>query len=354
MNFNAFRTQKLLFQPILQAINYALLGMTSKSSHSVQNGTCFNTTNGNTTASPVNYIWKDDTKDYNYTEKEQSQIIGAFFYGYTVSVGSAGFITDMYGGRYIVALGIGMSGFIGIFQPIVVKWGVSWFIGIRFLQGLAQGLTFTSQTSLWGRWAPSDERTILVGISQMACFAGLLLNNAISGVIAQYWGWEYLFYLYGGIAAAWGIIWLLYFDDTPQKSKRVSGLELDYIEATTEPGVARPKLSETPFCAILTNPPFMALLFAATTGTIQSYVLADYMPKYLLDVHNYDIANAGFASSMPYVFQFGSGVICCLTVDIIVQKKLISLTYLRKTAGLLTLMPSAIVFRFWNKTKEHS
>ena len=55
------------------------------------------------------------------------------------------FCKDMYGGRYIVAIGIGMSGFIGMFQPLFVKWGVNWFITIRFLQGLAQGLTFTSQ-----------------------------------------------------------------------------------------------------------------------------------------------------------------------------------------------------------------
>ena len=109
-------------------------------------------------------MYSESKKDYNYTEKQQSQIVGAFFYGYTISVGSAGFITgelssltrkkpvwlatsykDMYGGRYIVAIGIGMSGFIGMFQPLFVKWGVNWFITIRFLQGLAQGLTFTSQ-----------------------------------------------------------------------------------------------------------------------------------------------------------------------------------------------------------------
>ena len=57
----------------------------------------------------------------------------------------ANFWKDMYGGRYIVAIGIGMSGFIGMFQPLFVKWGVNWFITVRFLQGLAQGLTFTSQ-----------------------------------------------------------------------------------------------------------------------------------------------------------------------------------------------------------------
>lgn len=111
------------------AINYALLEMTSKSTQSFTNGTCFNSTN-------VTFITTvTDGKDYNYTEKQQSQIVGAFFYGYTATVGSAGFVTDMYGGRYIVTIGIGLSGLIGMLQPLFVKWGVDWFIVIRFLQG---------------------------------------------------------------------------------------------------------------------------------------------------------------------------------------------------------------------------
>ena len=84
----------------------------------------------------------------------------------------------------------------------------------------------------------------------MACFAGLLLNNALGGVIAENLGWEYLFYLYGGIAALWAIMWLWYFDDTPRQSKRIADEELDYIEATTMISIERPKLSETPFFAI--------------------------------------------------------------------------------------------------------
>ena len=81
------------------AINYALLGMTSKSSDSVTNGTCFNST-----ASSVRVeLYSESKKDYNYTEKQQSQIVGAFFYGYTISVGSAGYITgEFYNGCNII------------------------------------------------------------------------------------------------------------------------------------------------------------------------------------------------------------------------------------------------------------
>jgi len=87
----------------------------------------------------------------------------------------------MFGGRYIVAIGIGLSSFLGILQQGFAMAGTNWFIMIRFLQGLAQGFTFTAQTSLWGHWSPPNERTILVGISQLASMIGILVGNALSG-----------------------------------------------------------------------------------------------------------------------------------------------------------------------------
>ena len=51
---------------------------------------------------------------------------------------------------------------------------------------------------------------------------------------------------------------------------------------------------------------------------------------------------------MPYLFQYSVGIVCCLTVDIIVQKQLIGLTTLRKSAGFSYLMPSCIGFSLIN------
>ena len=53
---------------------------------------------------------------------------------------------------------------------------------------IAQGLTFTSQTSMWSRWAPINERTVLVGISQMACF---LESRDFALTNSATW-WDYL------------------------------------------------------------------------------------------------------------------------------------------------------------------
>ena len=125
----------------------------------------------------------------------------------------------------------------------------------------AQGLTFTSQTSMWSRWAPINERTVLVGISQMACFLesrdsaltknakvdmchiiwpilcrnifeshlGILLCNALSGLIADQLGWQWLFYIYGIAGVLWAVIWLAYFKNSPEEMTSINEIELDYI-----------------------------------------------------------------------------------------------------------------------------
>ena len=71
-----------------------------------------------------------------FQSKIEAQINGAFFYGYTITVGSAGLITDIVGAKYIVATGIGVSGFIGLFQELAAYNSVNCFIVVRFLQGL--------------------------------------------------------------------------------------------------------------------------------------------------------------------------------------------------------------------------
>ena len=113
---------------------------------------------------------------------------------------------------------------------------------------------------MWSRWAPINERTVLVGISQMACFLesrdsaltnsatwqtssispilcrnifesriGILLCNALSGLIADQLGWQWLFYIYGIAGVLWAVIWLIYFKNSPEEMTSINQIELDYI-----------------------------------------------------------------------------------------------------------------------------
>lgn len=51
----------------------------------------------------------------------------------------------------------------------------------------------------------------------------------LSGVICDRLGWEYVYYIFGGAAFVWCIVWLLYAADTPQQQWLISDEEKEYI-----------------------------------------------------------------------------------------------------------------------------
>ena len=63
----------------------------------------------------------------------------------------------------------------------------------------------------------------------MACYLGTLACNALSGLIADQLGWQWLFYIYGIAAVFWAIIWLCYFKNLPEEMISINPIELNYI-----------------------------------------------------------------------------------------------------------------------------
>ena len=58
---------------------------------------------------------------------------------------------------------------------------------------------------------------------------GILLCNALSGLIADQLGWQWLFYIYGIAGVLWAVIWLAYFKNSPEEMTSINQIELDYI-----------------------------------------------------------------------------------------------------------------------------
>ena len=71
------------------------------------------------------------------------------------------------------------------------------FFVVKFLK--LRGGMFPPQTSFWGRWAPMNERTFLLGMSNSIAILGNLISNSLTAVICEYIGWPWAFYIYGTI-----------------------------------------------------------------------------------------------------------------------------------------------------------
>ena len=65
---------------------------------------------------------------------------------------------------------------------------------------------------------------------------GTVISIPTAGLIAGSLGWEWVFYIHGGLCSIWCVLWVVFVTDTPGTHKFISGPELDFIQATAAGG----------------------------------------------------------------------------------------------------------------------
>lgn len=123
--------------------------------------------------------------------------------------------------------------------------------------GLGEALSPAAATDMVARAAPPEERaratSIIFGGLNMGTIVGLL----ISPMFIQAFGWESVFYAFGGL----GILWVVFFQST---LKEVEKTDPEFIAALTSksiPGMEKESDEKLPWRAILRCQPLRALMF---------------------------------------------------------------------------------------------
>ena len=67
-----------------------------------------------------------------------------------------------------------------LFSVLARQKHITCLVALRILQGVCQGGLNAPQKSLWGRWAPTNERTTMVALFRVGTNFGTLLTNVIA------------------------------------------------------------------------------------------------------------------------------------------------------------------------------
>jgi MFS family permease len=75
--------------------------------------------------------------DFDWDAQEQGMVLGAFYYGFVVSMVPGGFLCERYGGRWVILFSILGGSLISLIQPLAAnEGGATYFILSRAIQGL--------------------------------------------------------------------------------------------------------------------------------------------------------------------------------------------------------------------------
>ena len=152
----------------------------------------------------------------------------AFQLAYAVSLFAFGWFIDHKGVKIGYAVSITAWSLAAAAHALVGS--VSGFIGARIALGLGEGGNFPSSIKAVAHWFPNRERAFATALFNSGANVGAIVAPAIVPVIAGIWGWRAAFIVMGAVGFLWLLLWFPFYDD-PEKSKRVSRSEVDYIRS---------------------------------------------------------------------------------------------------------------------------
>ncbi|MBP5538322.1 MAG: MFS transporter [Bacteroidales bacterium] len=216
------------------------------------------------------------------------------FYAAMVPIG--GWAGDRFSRKWVVTLSILLWSVATMFTGMAN--GFIWLIILRSVAtGGGEAFFGPANYSLIGQYH-TDTRARAMSIHQTAYYVGVILAGWAAGLIADKLGWQYSFYIFGGIGVLWAILMIVRLKDFPKEKKDAQDTPVEPV-AETKPGFF------DRFKTVFTTPTALALTLGFS-GLI--FVITGYMtwvPAYLQEEFGQSQASAGFNSMFwTYVAAF--------------------------------------------------
>ena len=212
-------------------------------------------------ATTVNYLdrqvlsllqpYLSDPAVFNWSNTDYANITSVFQLVYAISLLIAGRIVDRLGTKKGYAWAIIIWSLAAIIHAIAIPIGetlssvLGWiglagfsasilgFMFSRALLAFGEAGNFPAAIKATAEYFPKKERSFATGIWNSGTNVGAILAPLTVPWIRINWGWQWAFIIMGLIGFLWLIVWMIYYEK-PEKQKRLSAEELDYISSGEE------------------------------------------------------------------------------------------------------------------------
>ncbi|XP_037805915.1 putative inorganic phosphate cotransporter [Lucilia sericata] len=291
------------------------------------------TEGGDTAVCPADNLDSESSSGgtFEWSEELQGLILSSFYIGYIVTHIPGGLLAEKFGGKWTLGLGILSTAFFTLITPVAITEGGSTaLIIVRILMGLGEGTTFPALSVLLSQWVPIKERGKLGALVLGGGQVGTILGNSLSGVLLDAYDWPVVFYLFGGLGVVWFIFFCFLCFSDPASHPYIKPSEREYLEREMGSIVRNENLPPTPWKAILTSMPMIALVCAQIGHDWGFYIMVTDLPKYMSDVMQFSIKANGLYSSLPYVMMWIFSISSGFVGDWLMTRGILNITNTRK------------------------
>ena len=293
--------------------------------------------------SSISIVAYELSKSFELDSIQMGLIFSAFGWTYAIMQIPGGILVDRIGSRVLYSGMIFLWSLATLVQAFVNSF-VALF-GLRALIGVFEAPSFPINNSVVTNWFPENERASAIAIYTSGQYMGLAFLTPIIVVIQNYIGWQGVFIVLGIVGILWSLVWYLFYRD-PFKHKKVSKIELDYIERgeglIIDKIEKKDKLSWKDFKQAFMYRKLWGLYIGQfCLGSLFIFFLT-WFPTYLVKYRGLDFLESGFLASIPFLAAFIGVLLSGFTSDFLIKKGY-SNEIARKTPVIIGMLLSVVI-----------
>ncbi|XP_047991572.1 putative inorganic phosphate cotransporter isoform X2 [Leguminivora glycinivorella] len=282
---------------------------------------------------------------FQWDKKTQDYMMASFSWGYVILQIPAGQLAHRYGTRYLLTGALVINGIVSFGTPWAAYYGDWAFVAVlRMLQGLTQASLMPAMHTAFGKWVPLEERGRLSAFAYGGQPLGIVLGLPITGYIAtSSLGWPGIFRFYGLLSLSTGLILWFLGADSPSQHSKISVAEKRYIEkGLGANGTISKNHLSIPWKEMLRCKAMHAIVIAHIGHSWGQLSLYTEVPAFMDKVMKVNIKANGLLTALPFFVMWLTNFFFCWVTDMLIVKKLLSVTNTRKWANTMgSVIPAA-------------
>ncbi|XP_049876093.1 sialin [Pectinophora gossypiella] len=278
---------------------------------------------------------------FDWSSEIQGIVLSCYFWGYFISQIPGARVAELFSAKWVMFFSVSINVVCTLLTPVMAEASYIAVIFMRIGEGIGGGVTFPAMHVLLSKWAPPAERSVMAALVYAGTSLGTVISMLMAGVLTATFGWESVFYVMGGLSCLWCVLWVILVQDSPQQQPLISSEERNMIVTslggkTDDHGH---KKLPVPWKAVLTSPPFLAILVAHACSNWGWYMLLIELPFYMKQVLKFNMTENAVTTALPFLSLWIFSIGLSRTLDWLRSKGRITTTTARKIG---TLFASAV------------
>ena len=231
-----------------------------------------------------------------------------------------GRLADKFSRKYILSFGVFFwSLFTALSSVTTSFWQI---FALRIGVGIGEASCAPAANSMIGDYFPSEKRAKAISIFMLGLPVGLALSFAISGSVAQKYGWRMAF-LVAGLPGLICVILALFIKEPKRDLQEITETQAKQSSFST-------------YKLLLSSPTMRWLIISGAIHNFSLYALSAFITPYMMRFHGLNIQEANFRSMIIYGFVSLPGLLLGGVLGDFAKSK-------RKNGALLVVSISTLV-----------